>query len=76
MSAVIPALDSVTDEQLLAWIKIVTDELVNIEERFYIVDGKLYDGNDNPQEYVNDEQITTPTLQIGETTIEAVKFVD
>src|SRR6266511_396825 len=33
MSTVIPALDTVSDEQLLTWIKLVTDELVAIEKK-------------------------------------------
>jgi len=43
-------LDTVSDEQLLTWIKLVTDELVAIEKRFYILGGALCDNGEKLQE--------------------------
>lgn len=70
MSAVIPALDSVSDAQLLAWIKIVVDELMDIEERFFTVASELTDGNQDLR------AIATPTLQVGEYQIQATEWKD
>jgi hypothetical protein len=68
-----PVLATVNDEQLLEWIRLVTDKLVEIEERFYVVDGIVHDGNLNAQE---NDQKKTPALVIGNTVIEATTFTD
>ena len=69
MSLVIPALVTINDVQLLEWIRIVTDELLSIEERFYVSDGVVIDEKENAQE-------KTPVLEIGEHRIEAITFID
>lgn len=67
LAAVVPALDSVSDKQLLEWIKLVTTELVNIETRFCVVDGVIVDVQ---------ETSVVPTLDLGGTQIQATQWTD
>lgn len=80
MSVVTPVLDTVNEAQLLEWVRLVTDELVAIEERFYVVDGNVIDSQAAPK-YDEDGGLNTPpiqppTLVVGDTVIQATTFTD
>lgn len=72
MSVVLPVLDSVNDAQLLEWVKLVTDELVDIEERFQVIDGIVIDTKENPS-HDADGGLNTPQDQIIKECLEAAK---
>jgi hypothetical protein len=80
MSVVQPVLDTVNEVQLMEWIRLVTDKLVEVEERFYVVDGIVIDSQEHPETDedggANTPPIQPPTLEIGEYKIQAVQFTD